>query len=133
MYFTRNGSLVSRVGSVPAGRLFPHVALLSPGEKVQFNFGAVSPVASAGAGDTPPRTGDTLEGHGAVRVDAAALTATYADTAPGGSVSSARWTVPLSPELPYFEVTVLNGGARNDVGVGVSTGSYSMAKFPGTP
>lgn len=121
VYFTRNGVVLPRVGPVPDGPLYPHVALMSQGEKVQFDFGAVSPATS---NFTPP---PTIEGHGSMAVDASSLIAMCR----GAGVSSVRGTAPLSPKLPYFEVTVVNGGRANDVGVGVSAAGYNMAKFPG--
>lgn len=131
IYFTRNGALVKRVDTSCQG-VHPHVALAGPGEQVQFNFAARSPVGAGAATASrrvDPGPGALLPGDGRVEVDAGSCMA-YVNTGPP-KTASVMYSVPLSPALAYYEVRIVNGGTGCEVGVGLSQARYNMSQHPG--
>mmetsp|Transcript_36493 Transcript_36493/g.86419 ORF Transcript_36493/g.86419 Transcript_36493/m.86419 type:complete len:410 (+) Transcript_36493:74-1303(+) len=55
----------------------------------------------------------------------------YTVTAEGEDVGVIQATKPLTPEKPFFEVTVVDGGTQSWIGVGLADTKYPLDKQPG--
>ena len=57
--------------------------------------------------------------------------AVYTEEADGLSVGVMQAVKPLTPEFPYFEVTIVDGGTQSWIGVGIADTGYTLDKQPG--
>jgi hypothetical protein len=58
-------------------------------------------------------------------------TVIYTEEVDGNEVGVIQAAKPLSPENPYFEVTMVDGGTNSWLGVGVADLNYPLDKQPG--
>lgn len=55
----------------------------------------------------------------------------YTEEVDGNDVGAMQAATPLSPQNPYFEVTMVDGGTNSWLGVGIADKGYDLDKQPG--